>query len=106
MVISGTATQLCQSLQVILNALLKPLAGSERALFSSTNAAINIISESEKQGANSLTPTCIHDDDTAVCDALGNGHLLPYFDVAAARLKEQNPGIIVNASNVFNFMSA
>lgn len=72
----------------------------------STNAAINIISESEKQGANSLTPTCIHDNDTAVCDALGNGHLLPYFDVAAARLNEQNPGINVNASDVFNLMSA
>jgi acid phosphatase len=71
----------------------------------STNAAINLISESEKQGADSLTPTCIHDNDTAVCDSLGDGPLLPQFDVAAARMNEQNPQLKINASDVYNLMS-
>lgn len=68
----------------------------------STNAAINIILESEAQGADSLTPTCDKDDDTKTCDDLTN--LLPQFYVAAARLNSHNPGLSINASDVYILM--
>ena len=68
----------------------------------STNAAINIISESETQGANSLTPTCDKDEDQKMCDELTN--LMPQFYVAAARLNSQNPGLDINATDVYNLM--
>ena len=73
----------------------------------STNAAINIISESEERGADSLTPTCIHDNGTAKCYAILEDNLLlmPQFSVAAARLNEQNPRINVNATDIYNLMS-
>lgn len=66
----------------------------------STNAALNIIPEDEGQGADSLTPTCVHDNDTAVCDALTG--LLPELYVAAARFQAQ--GVNINASDVYYLM--
>ncbi len=68
----------------------------------SSIVALNIISEDPSQGADSLTPTCIHDDDTHTCGNLTN--YLPIFDVAAARFKAQNPGVIINATDVYNLM--
>jgi acid phosphatase len=68
----------------------------------STNAAINIISESEAQGVNSLTPLCYTDDDTETCDNLTN--VLPQFYGAAARLNSQNPGLDLNATDIYNLM--
>ncbi|KAL1961812.1 hypothetical protein VTN77DRAFT_1024 [Rasamsonia byssochlamydoides] len=68
----------------------------------STNAAINIISESATRGADSLTPTCDQDNDQRTCDALTN--LMPQFYVAAARFNEQNPGLNINATDVYNLM--
>lgn len=68
----------------------------------STNAALNVVSESETQGANSLTPTCDVDNSTSICDSLTN--LLPQFYVAAARLNSQNPGLKLNATDIYNLM--
>ncbi|CAI7678580.1 acid phosphatase aph 3-phytase phyB [Penicillium manginii] len=69
----------------------------------STNAALNIISESESMGANSLTPSCDTDNDYTTCDDLTN--LMPQFKVAAARLNSQNPGLSLNESDVYYLMS-
>lgn len=66
----------------------------------STNAALNIISESETQGADSLTPTCVNDNDTAICDSLTG--LMPQFYVAAERFQKQ--GVNINASDVYYLM--
>ncbi|GKZ64150.1 acid phosphatase pho5 [Aspergillus niger] len=68
----------------------------------STNAALNIISESEVMGADSLTPTCDTDNDQTICDDLT--YQLPQFKVAAARLNSQNPGMNLTASDVYNLM--
>lgn len=68
----------------------------------SSVVALNIISENATQGADSLTPTCIHDNDTATCDSLTD--YLPIFDVAAARFKAQNPGLNINSSDIYNLM--
>ena len=68
----------------------------------STLAAINIIPESESQGANSLTPTCVSDNDTAVCESLTG--LLPQFYVAADRLNKQNSGLNLNATDIYYLM--
>ncbi|RAK89675.1 3-phytase B [Aspergillus costaricaensis CBS 115574] len=68
----------------------------------STNAALNIISESEVMGADSLTPTCDTDNDQTTCDNLT--YQLPQFKVAAARLNSQNPGMNLTASDVYNLM--
>ncbi|KAL1845398.1 hypothetical protein VTK73DRAFT_590 [Phialemonium thermophilum] len=69
----------------------------------STSVALNIISESPDMGANSLTPNCPGDNDTQVCDGLTN--YMPQFDVAAARLKAQNPGLDLNATDIYNLMT-
>ncbi|KAJ5386378.1 acid phosphatase aph 3-phytase phyB [Penicillium cosmopolitanum] len=69
----------------------------------STNAALNIISESESMGANSLTPSCDTDNDYTTCDNLTN--LMPQFKVAATRLNSQNPGLSLNESDVYYLMS-
>ena len=69
----------------------------------STKAAINIISESSKQGANSLTPSCAHDDDTKVCDSLTNDW--PQYRIAAARFNAQNPGLDLNATDIYQLLS-
>ncbi|KAK1767542.1 histidine phosphatase superfamily [Phialemonium atrogriseum] len=68
----------------------------------STSAALNIISESGKMGANSLTPYCPKDNDTSVCNNLSR--YMPQFDVAAARLGRQNPGLELDSTDVFNLM--
>ena len=72
----------------------------------STNAAINIIPEDVNWGANSLTPSCTHDDSEGakVCDSLQTDKW-PQFRVAADRLKRQNPGLDVNATDVYNLLS-
>ncbi|CAG7957551.1 unnamed protein product [Penicillium olsonii] len=69
----------------------------------STNAALNIISESESMGANSLTPVCYANRDSATCDGLSN--TMPQFKVAAERLNAQNPGLDLNATDVYYLMS-
>ncbi|KAL1864799.1 acid phosphatase pho5 [Paecilomyces lecythidis] len=66
------------------------------------SAALNIISEDSSQGADSLTPTCDNDNDQKTCNALTN--LLPQFYVAAERINSQNPGLNINASDVYNLM--
>lgn len=68
----------------------------------STNAALNIISESASMGANSLTPTCDTDNDTATCDNLPT--TMPQFKIAAARLNSQNTGLNLTESDVYNLM--
>ena len=70
----------------------------------STNAALNIISESATMGANSLTPTCDTDDDTSTCDNLPSASTVGQFKVAAARLNSQNAGLNLTASDVYNLM--
>ncbi|KAJ5613842.1 3-phytase B [Penicillium herquei] len=64
--------------------------------------ALNVISESEIMGANSLTPECPGDNDTAICDSLSQD--LPAFRVAADRLNTQNPGLDLNSTDVFELM--
>lgn len=68
----------------------------------STNAALNIISESERMGANSLTPVCYADRDTATCDGLTN--TMPQFKVAAERLNAQNPELKLNETDIYYLM--
>ncbi|OJJ44493.1 hypothetical protein ASPZODRAFT_135307 [Penicilliopsis zonata CBS 506.65] len=69
----------------------------------STGAALNIISESEAQGANSLTPTCDTDNDSSICDSLT--YYFPQFDVAAARFNSQNPGLNLTWGDVYTMMT-
>jgi hypothetical protein len=69
----------------------------------STNAAINIISESEKQGADSVTSTCNHDNDQKIRNKLTG--LMPQFDIAAARFNAQNPGLNLTASDIASLMT-
>lgn len=68
----------------------------------SSVVALNIVSENATQGADSLTPTCINDNDTAVCDSL-TGYM-PQYDVAVARFKKQNPGLNITASDISYLM--
>jgi acid phosphatase len=68
----------------------------------SSIVALNIISENATQGADSLTPTCVKDNDTAVCGSLTG--VMPQFDIAAKRFGEQNPGVNISASDVANLM--
>lgn len=70
----------------------------------STNAALNIISESASMGANSLTPTCDTDNDTSTCNNLPSASTVGQFKVAAARLNSQNTGLNLTASDVYNLM--
>ncbi|KAJ5094034.1 hypothetical protein N7456_009895 [Penicillium angulare] len=69
----------------------------------STDAALNIISESETLGANSLTPVCYNDNDTDTCDNLPT--TMPVFKVAAARLNAQNSGLKLNETDIYNLMT-
>ncbi|OAA66491.1 3-phytase B [Niveomyces insectorum RCEF 264] len=64
--------------------------------------AMNIIPEEAYMGANSLTPTCIKDNGTAVCSQLTNYQ--PQFDVAASRLNAQVPNLRLNATDIYNLM--
>ena len=64
--------------------------------------AMNLIPEEDYMGANSLTPTCPNDNDTATCDGLTNYQ--PQFDVAVARLNALVPGLKLNSTDVFNLM--
>ncbi|KAJ5916499.1 acid phosphatase aph 3-phytase phyB [Penicillium tannophilum] len=68
-----------------------------------TNAALNIISESAVMGANSLTPTCDTDNDTSVCDKVPS--TMPQFKLAAARLNAQNSGLNLTESDIYNLMA-
>ncbi|KAJ5122353.1 3-phytase B [Penicillium atrosanguineum] len=66
------------------------------------SVALNIISESEEMGANSLTPECPGDTDTQACDSLSQD--LPAFRVAAERFNKQNPGLNLNSTDIFQLM--
>jgi acid phosphatase len=68
----------------------------------STNAALNVISEDESRGADSLTPVCYTGGDGATCDKLTN--VMPEFGVAAERLNAQNPGLGVNETDIYYLM--
>ncbi|RFU25358.1 hypothetical protein B7463_g10969, partial [Scytalidium lignicola] len=63
---------------------------------------LNIINENATQGADSLTPTCVHDNDTATCGNLTN--ILPEFYVAAKRLNSLAPGMNLNVTDIYNLM--
>ena len=67
-----------------------------------TSAAINIIPESADQGANSLTPTC--SSDTSLLECATQTRDSPQFDVAAARLNAQNPGLKLNSTDILNLL--
>ncbi|PYI06530.1 acid phosphatase [Aspergillus sclerotiicarbonarius CBS 121057] len=70
----------------------------------STKAALNIISESSSQGADSLTPTCRKQDDNAqnICNSMP--YYLPQFDAAADRLNAQYQGLNLNWTDVVSLM--
>lgn len=69
----------------------------------STNAAVNIISESGDQGANSLTPAC--DPDTQPVCASVDEKVLPLFKSAAKRLNTEHASLDLDAADVYNLMS-
>ncbi|CAK7197879.1 acid phosphatase pho5 [Sporothrix eucalyptigena] len=64
--------------------------------------AMNIVPEQSYMGANSLTPSCLVDNDTATCASLTNYH--PQFDIAVARLNALVPGLQLNHTDVYNLM--
>ena len=64
--------------------------------------ALNIVPEAAYRGADSLTPTCLADNDTAVCRSLTNDQ--PQFAVAAQRISRQTPGLALNSTDVYNLM--
>ncbi|CAK7266431.1 acid phosphatase pho5 [Sporothrix epigloea] len=66
--------------------------------------AMNVIPEEVYMGANSLTPSCLHDKDTPMCDRIGKSNLQPIFKVAAARLNGQNSNLALNGSDIYNLM--
>jgi acid phosphatase len=66
------------------------------------SVALNVISESEDMGANSLTPVCPVDNLPEKCKSLSAD--LPAFRVAADRLNKQNPGLDLNSTDVFQLM--
>ncbi|CAK7200124.1 acid phosphatase pho5 [Sporothrix eucalyptigena] len=70
----------------------------------STNAAVNIISESSTQGANSLTPSCPADPTYTSCLISSFSKTMPELGVAAARFNEQNPGLNLTALDVSHLM--
>ncbi|KAJ6787269.1 hypothetical protein PWT90_05862 [Aphanocladium album] len=68
-----------------------------------TSAALNLIPEGHPQGANSLTPKCPADKHyTKQCQTIPEYR--PEFDVAAARFNGQNPGLKLNASDIYQLM--
>ncbi|GLB18587.1 acid phosphatase pho5 [Aspergillus tubingensis] len=69
-----------------------------------TKAALNIISESDSQGADSLTPTChVQDDDAqSICGDMP--YYLPQFDVAADRLNAQYQGLNLNWTDIYSLI--
>ncbi|CAK7203113.1 acid phosphatase pho5 [Sporothrix eucalyptigena] len=66
--------------------------------------AMNIIPEEVYMGANSLTPTCLHDNDTTICANLTASNLQPQFNLAAARLNAQTKNLNLNATDIYNLM--
>lgn len=66
------------------------------------SVAMNIISESEEMGANSLTPECPGDTDSQTCENLSQD--LPAFRVAAERFNKQNPGLNLNSTDIYHLM--
>lgn len=64
--------------------------------------ALNVISESEAMGANSLTPSCPGDTNTQTCDNLSMD--MPAFRVAAERFNKQNPGLKLNSTDIYELM--
>jgi acid phosphatase len=66
------------------------------------SVAMNIISESEEMGANSLTPQCPGDTDSQTCENLSQD--LPAFRVAADRFNKQNPGLNLNSTDIYQLM--
>jgi acid phosphatase len=70
-----------------------------------TKAAINIISESARQGANALSRTCHARDPHAqrICDAWPQP--LPQLEGAAQRLNAQYLGLDLTSTDIFWLMS-
>ncbi|RDK47243.1 acid phosphatase [Aspergillus phoenicis ATCC 13157] len=69
-----------------------------------TKTALNIISESSDQGADSLTPTCHKQDDDAQSICGDMPYYLPQFDVAADRLNAQYQGLNLNWTDVYSLI--
>ncbi|GLB03195.1 acid phosphatase pho5 [Aspergillus tubingensis] len=69
-----------------------------------TKAALNIISESDSQGADSLTPTCHVQDDAAQSICGDMPYYLPQFDVAADRLNAQYQGLNLNWTDIYSLI--
>ena len=68
-----------------------------------TSVAMNFIPETNEQGANSLTPKCPADPEYGEkCTSLTANR--PEFGVAAQRLNKQNPGLKLNATDVYQLM--
>uniref|UniRef100_A0A060SXP8 ARAD1A14476p n=1 Tax=Blastobotrys adeninivorans TaxID=409370 RepID=A0A060SXP8_BLAAD len=69
----------------------------------STNAALNIVSEAESQGANSLTPVCHAVDPKSgdVCSNLNVKQSYPLASVAADRLNKRY-GLNLTGDDVYN----
>lgn len=68
-----------------------------------TSAALNFIPEGYGQGADSLTPKCAADKDYGpICQGIKNER--PIYNVAADRLNKQNPGLNLNASDIYHLM--
>ncbi|RHZ62810.1 histidine phosphatase family protein [Aspergillus thermomutatus] len=70
-----------------------------------TKAAINIISESERQGADALSRTC-HDRDhhgQRICDAWPQS--LPQLEIAAQRLNSQYLSLNLTSTDIFWLMT-
>ncbi|KZZ96325.1 acid phosphatase [Ascosphaera apis ARSEF 7405] len=74
----------------------------------SSSAALNIISEDESQGANSLTPGCfkgtnVDDLIAEKCDKFQDE--LPQLKAATARLNKELPGAHLNTTDTFFLMA-
>lgn len=63
---------------------------------------MNVVSESDSMGANSLTPNCPNDSGNAICNNLTN--TFPIYQVAADRLMQQNPGLNITVNDISNLM--
>ncbi|PYH47385.1 histidine phosphatase family protein [Aspergillus saccharolyticus JOP 1030-1] len=71
----------------------------------STQAAMNLVSESSSRGADSLTPSCHQDDSTARDKCNAYPYRLPQFDAAAERLNAQYKGLNLSWSDVVTLMT-
>lgn len=63
---------------------------------------MNVISEDDSMGANSLTPSCPNDSGNSICNNLTN--TFPIYEVAVDRLTKQNPGLNITVDDIANLM--